>query len=344
MKAIHWTGTLNNYTEDEYQKIPTFPDLQYYVIGREIAQTGTPHLQFFLSFKMQTSMATIKRLLGNNTVHLEVKYKQARMSRTANYCKKGVMTHQEWLDHHEDGPTYGKDAVFLEGGTLPQDSNVAGNQKMMERYTNLRKAAEENRFDEIPADLYIKHYGTIQRIRMDHRNKVKPPSLTHKRGGNDLPNLWIYGPTNTGKSWKARHLYPEDTVYLKMLNKWWEDYNDEPNVLLEDIGLSHLWLGDFLKIWADIYPFRNEVKHGSLVMRPATITVTSNYHPKEIWPDPAVHLPIMGRFTIEHRVELVRVPVTLPPQLVHGLTDAINSDEICLTIETSSSHQDQTIQ
>lgn len=58
------------------------------------------------------------------------------------------------------------------------------------------------------------------------------------------------------------------------------------------------WIGDFLKEWADIYPFNAEFKGGSFTkgIRPKVLIVTSNYTPKELFPDPNVHLPIYDRF------------------------------------------------
>lgn len=99
-----------------------------------------------------------------------------------------------------------------------------------------------------------------------------------------------------GKSYKGRTENPG--FYSKMNNKWWEDYVDQEAVLIEDIGQTHLWMGDFLKIWADRYGFRSEIKNASVVLRPKKIIVTSNYHPRELWPDPSVHEPLLRRFQL----------------------------------------------
>ena len=64
------------------------------------------------------------------------------------------------------------------------------------------------------------------------------------------------------------------------------------------VGQSHGWMGDYLKIWADRYGFRGEVKQSSTVIRPKKIIVTSNYTPQELFPDPNVYQPIMRRFKL----------------------------------------------
>jgi len=152
--------------------------------------------------------------------------------------------------------------------------------------------------------LYHNHYE-----RLRERRRPKPQRLTWKRGS--TPNLWIYGPTGTGKSHKARELYPEH--YEKMLNKWWDRYDDEECALIEDVGESHAaWIGDFLKIWADIYPFRMEVKGDSKMIRPKIVIVTSNYHPKDLFPNPKVHLPILDRFQLMQLTEKYEDPTEGP--------------------------------
>lgn len=74
-------------------------------------------------------------------------------------------------------------------------------------------------------------------------------------------------------------------------------------VLLEDVGQTHVYLGDHLKIWADRYGFRSEQKFGSVVLRPKKIVVTSNYHPSELWTDKSVLDPILRRFKLIHYPE-----------------------------------------
>lgn len=94
---------------------------------------------------------------------------------------------------------------------------------------------------------------------------------------------WFWGESRTGKSTKAR----QENPYIKMVNKWWDGYAGEEEVLLEDVDKSHSpWLGSFLKIWSDHWEFRAEVKGDSIIIQPfRTFYVTSNYHPEELFDD-----------------------------------------------------------
>jgi len=73
--------------------------------------------------------------------------------------------------------------------------------------------AKQGRLDDIPADIKVKHYANLQKIKKDNISVV---DKDHLRG------VWIYGPAGVGKSRKAREDYPN--AYPKLCNKWWDGY------------------------------------------------------------------------------------------------------------------------
>lgn len=157
--------------------------------------------------------------------------------------------------------------------------------------------AKENRLDEIDPQVYITCYRTLNQIASD--NAVLPPDLalepTEKAG------IWYWGETGVGKTRLAIKEYPD--AYRKMANnKWWDAYQGQENVLMDDLDKAHHYMGYHLKIWADRYAFIAEIKGGSKVIRPKKIIVTSNYHPKDIWSDNSTLDPILRRFRVVHVV------------------------------------------
>lgn len=167
---------------------------------------------------------------------------------------------------------------------------------------------------DVDPELLIKHYGNLKKIRSDARNKLIPADLNwvRKPEGAGPPNVWYWGAPNTGKSRRARAEL--GSFYQKMNNKWWESYDGEANVLLEDVDRTHEWMGSHLKIWADRYGFRAEIKCDSAVMRPEKIFVTSNYHPKEIFNDPSVCQAILDRFNVVEITALQQFDLPLAPR------------------------------
>lgn len=94
--------------------------------------------------------------------------------------------------------------------------------------------------------------------------------------------LWIYGQPGSGKSYAARTLYG-DNVYLKQQNHWWQGYNGEPVVLIDDYDKCGACLSHHLKIWSDTYSFTAEIKGGHCYPVYHTLIITSNYLPEQIW-------------------------------------------------------------
>lgn len=147
----------------------------------------------------------------------------------------------------------------------------------------------------------------------------------------DLPSdtkvgYWYWGSTGAGKTHAALAEFPDP--YRKIANnKWWDGYQDEENVLIDDLDKKHEYMGYHLKIWADRYAFIAETKGSSRYCRPKRIIVTSNYHPKDIWGDTTTLGPLLRRFKVVRFLTLgegifgdqaqdeVRQPWVAPPIL-----------------------------
>lgn len=263
--AKRWCYTLNNYTGDEYDALVKY-EAKYHVIGKEVGECGTPHLQGFLISSKALRLSALKKVSGR--AHWEAA--RGTSEQASDYCKKA--------------------GDFFEAGEFPKTPGQAGGQAEKQRWDDARKRAREGNLDEVPSDIYIKYYRTLKEISKDHMSK--PPDADGVTG------VWFWGPPGSGKSRRARAEYPD--AYMKMQNKWWDGYQGEKNVILDDFDSKEL--GHHLKIWADRYAFVAETKGGALMIRPDRFVITSNYPPddaKFLW-DLDTQQALQRRFTVIH--------------------------------------------
>jgi len=85
--AKNWCFTLNNYSEDDLSRLETLTEdnsVSYVIYGKEVGESGTPHLQGFISLNKRTTLVKVKELIGSNP-HLEI---ARNVNASIQYCKK----------------------------------------------------------------------------------------------------------------------------------------------------------------------------------------------------------------------------------------------------------------
>ena len=240
-----WCFTLNNYSPSEVTTIDGLP-CKYLVYGYELSASGTPHLQGFVHFKNPRRMSSLSKSLPR--AHWSVMYSD--FASTIAYCKK--------------------DGRFVERGTAPSDPRSKGDTTRA-RYADSLQLAEKGDFKSIHPVLLTRHLPTYER--WFSRCQPAPNPIPNLR------NLWLWGPTGSGKSVRATSI-PDAVVYKKSINKWFDHYPEVDKnvaVVLDEWSPEHSVLFPYLKIWADHHPFQAERKGGSRLIRPAIFVVTSNY-------------------------------------------------------------------
>lgn len=243
--------TINNYTDQTLQDLDRVP-ARYLCFGKEVAPTtGTPHLQGFVYWPNGRTLSAVRKLIPG--AHVEPA--RGSFAQIIDYCRK--------------------DGDFHERGDKPLDPAEVGDAERR-RWTDALENARNGTLDEIDPQILLSHYGNISRIA--NENIIVPTALDHTTG------YWIIGPSGSGKSRGCRTLFPD--LYPKPLNKWWDGYKRQPDVLIDDVDRSHsTWIGGFLKIWADHYGFIAEAKGKSLTIRPERLLVTSQYSIQELFAD-----------------------------------------------------------
>jgi len=261
----NWVFTVNNYGATDIQIFEEV-DCRFVCYGKEVGESGTPHLQGLIIFDKRG-----KTLNGLKKVHPTAHWEPMKgtVDQAYAYCIK-------------DGDVY-------ERGDKPMnqaEKGECGKRSLEERWD----AAKKGRFEELDPE-NIKVYEYIYAKFAD-----KPADR------DELDNLWIVGPSGCGKSKYVRQNYEE--FFTKPMSKWWDGYQREDVVLLDDFDPSHgKFLDYYLKIWADHYPFNAEVKGGMLNIRPKTVIVTSQYLIEECFESAETIEAIKRRFKVMHMVE-----------------------------------------
>jgi len=251
--------TMNNYVDTAL--VDTI-DCKYVAYSKEVGSNGTPHLQGFISFHSLKSKAQVINLLPG--CHIEVM--KGSIAQNENYCSKS--------------------ATLIERGEKPISKKSQGDDEKL-RWERARDFAKEGKLDEIDADIYIRCYSTLKRIK--HDNRIKPSPQPCRA-------YWIYGPTGTGKSHAVETTFP--FCYKKNMDdlKWFDGYQGEDVIYLEDVDKYQVKWGGVLKRLADKWPMQASIKGSMEYLRPQIVIVTSNYRIDEIWTDSQTVEPLQRRF------------------------------------------------
>jgi hypothetical protein len=133
--------------------------------------------------------------------------------------------------------------------------------------------ARDGKFNDIPADVLIRCYGSIKKIRVD---SLRPEPF-------EKQVFCFWGATGAGKSRRAwdeagMDAYPKDPN-----TKFWDGYSGQLRVVIDEfrgtISISHILR------WLDRYPVIVEVKGSSCVLCAREIWFTSNLDPRLWYPD-----------------------------------------------------------
>lgn len=278
-RAVSWCFTLNNYTDDELAQLKVLgesPAIKYMILGKEVGEQGTPHLQCYAQFVSKPSFLTVTtKYLPKRCGNVRPMYAKSNPFACFEYCSK--------------------DGDFIEYGTRPEPRGVPGRRKQLLDYQAAIDLAKNGQLDDIDSGLLVRYYRTFHSIRDSAPRTV-----------NDIEGpcgLWVHGPPGTGKSTFVRKQFGE-SLFIKPLSKWWCKYGGQRAVLLDDVDTQHSqWIGYFLKIWADKFPFPAEVKGSQIggsegLIRLEAIIVTSNYTIIELFAkiDTVLCEAIMRRF------------------------------------------------
>lgn len=236
------------FTEHEMKAwVPTHNNIQYAIWQREkCPTTGKLHLQGYVQLVKARDMAWIKRNLFP-TAHLEL----ARGGYEANkeYCSKD--------DTRDEG-----DAGPWEHGT-PKAQGARTDLGQIIQMAKEQKPVTEM-LETVSSSLrYLNN--AIKARALFQKDRTEKPYVTY-----------IWGPAGVGKSHYVFEKHGYHNVYVKDDSQWWDGYDQQTVVLMDDCDLQNKWeMSTLLRLW-DKWPYTVQVKGSTVKFNSPYIYITSN--------------------------------------------------------------------
>lgn len=247
-RSKDWCFTLNNPTEDDCTLLEELAgsiedgtgSAVYLLIGDEVGDSGTPHMQGFVAFSGRVGVRECKRLIGPRS-HLEPR--KGSVSQAIDYCKK--------------------DGKWFHYGTPPKGQGAR---------SDLESIRAQIRDGVSDLDIANENFGKwciYRRAFSEYRGMVQG-----RRNWETLVYV-LMGSTGTGKSRIAHACSSDLWVASDNSGRWFDGYSGQKDVLFDDFTGDGAKMGFFLQL-LDRYAMSVPVKGGFVNWTPRRIFFTSN--------------------------------------------------------------------
>jgi len=251
--------TINNWTAQEYADICKWTPT-WLVVGKEVGEEGTPHLQGAAILGKQMTMSGLKKIPGMTRAHIEPM--MGTPESNFNYCTK-------------------QDVAAFSSGKMPEPGK---RNDLAECYNDLRNGATMRDlalYHGVSVIKYAKGLTVTRSLLVEPRNE--PPKV-----------IWIYGPTGVGKTRVSAEFANENfngDFWLSAGDlKWFDGYDGQHVAILDDFRGKHCSFPFLLRL-LDRYPFRVPFKGGFVEWIPKIIFITCPYSPEDLFEVRGKHLP-----------------------------------------------------
>lgn len=228
-----------------------------YTVGQlETGENNTPHIQAMLYYKTACRSTKFKGI----PMWIQGITQTDARERVQKYVSKD--------DTRTDGP--------FTSGIQPKAI-----EPKIDHYAAALECIKTGRMEDIIPRILICNFSNLKSLLCYYS-----APYTHT----DVRGEWYVGISGSGKSRYARDMAlevePGDYTiepFIKDQTPFWDAYNRNYTVILDDLDKQGLHLGHDLKIWTDRYAFKAQVKHGYVQTCHRRFIVTSNYRIEELW-------------------------------------------------------------
>ncbi len=262
MSSRRWVFVINNYNDEQEAFVKQWTLPEYLVVGKEVGDSGTPHLQGYCVFRNMMAADTLQRHLSSKGAWPGAWHKPARGGPAANlkYSSKENLI----VEHGQPPPDENAK------GSKPKDSSLADYARAVRRRTGLHQLWEEH------SSVMIRYNGGCASMRAHYAEQREKP----------LPKIFIaWGATGTGKSRWAVDSFGRNPAEVYWVTPgygrmWWGGYDGQRACVIDDFTPDCLPLHHF-KLLCDRYAYRVEGKGTQTPFTSRFICFTSNVDPKK---------------------------------------------------------------
>ena len=237
-------NTLNNYTEEDIEWLRKL-ECSVCVCSKEISETGTPHLQFCITFKRSYSKAAVCKL------HPKVHWEFQDCVQDMNYCRK---REGELIIDVDNRKKRGCRTDIEEMKKIVVETNSM--REVVQAATSVQSVRM--------AELWLKYH--------EPKRPISPAPAVN----------WRWGKTGVGKTRFVWENHGVDEVYTPTSYKWWEGYDGHKIVLIDEFRPNWCTFGQLIRL-LDRYPYTVETKGGSRQIQATLWYITSSKPPKDIF-------------------------------------------------------------
>ncbi|AXH73290.1 MAG: putative viral replication protein [Cressdnaviricota sp.] len=257
-QAFNWVFTLNNPTPEDESRLTDDLPYRYLIFQYECGENLTNHIQGYFVLDAKKTLAGLKKILPR--FHLEIRRGSHEQAKA--YSSKD--------DTRIDGPyEYGS------------EKGIAKTRGARSDLLLVKKAIDEGANEE---QIWKDHFAASVRYWKSFERYRDVMSKHREYAEGEKPKIIIlWGPSGTGKSFKAKQDYPGAYWLTKPSQKtttlWWERYASEEVVVLDEF---YGWVSyDLLLRLLDYYHVTVEKKGSSAKLAAKTWVFTSNQHPDD---------------------------------------------------------------
>lgn len=223
------------------------------IVCKEPHKDGTPHIHVWLEFN--------EKISSRNPRYFDVQNNHCNISKMRNAKRNSRKNVIKYMTKVDNNPLVFGCELFEKKRAIIGNSLINNNENLIDI------------INKYPEEIY--NYDKLRNnIILYNIDKQIVPKFFNRKC------FWIYGPSGIGKSYLVRSAF--NNLYEKQNNIWWDGYNNEDVVLMDDFDVSCKKLTYFLKIWGDNYRFKAEIKGGVIQPIYKKFIITSNYSIEKI--------------------------------------------------------------